>query len=96
MWIVHLPFAEILLDRWDANEERNQKKKKDNEFWLLWRTFKEYIKQNIIMEVLGKTNFHSFDICRLIKNQSCKKGSRREMIQNLIFAAKVAHEILRI
>ena len=36
-------------------------------FWLLWGIFKEYIKQNIIIAVLRKTNFHSIVIRRLIK-----------------------------
>ena len=36
-------------------------------FWVLWGIFKEYIKQNIIMAVLRKTNSHSVVICRLIK-----------------------------
>ena len=36
-------------------------------FWVMWGIFKEYIKQNIIMEVLRKANFHSVAICRLIK-----------------------------
>ena len=40
---------------------------KNDRFWLLWETFKEYIKQNVIMAVLRKTNFHSVDICRFIK-----------------------------
>ena len=37
-----------------------------NGFWLLWGTFKEYIKQNTIMAVLRKANSHSVVICRLI------------------------------
>ena len=57
--------------RWDAKEERNQGK--DDGFWLLWGIFNEYIKQNIIMVELRKANFHSADICRLMKNQWCKK-----------------------
>ena len=32
---------------WDAKEEKNQGK--NDGFWLLWGTFNEYIKQNIIM-----------------------------------------------
>ena len=36
-------------------------------FWVLWKIFKEYIKQNIIMAVLRKAKSHSVAICRLIK-----------------------------
>ena len=32
---------------------------KNDGFWLLWRIFKEYIKQNIITAVLIKANAHS-------------------------------------
>ena len=42
---------------------------KNDEVWLLWEIFKEYIKQNIIMAVLTKANSCSFVIYRLIKNQ---------------------------
>ena len=35
------------------------------------------------MAELRKANFHEVDICRLIKNQSCKKRSRK-LIQTLI------------
>ena len=42
---------------------------KDDRFWLLWGTFKEYIKQNTFTAVLRKTNAHSVVIRRLIKNQ---------------------------
>ena len=38
------------------------------EFWVLWGIFKEYIKQNIIIAVLGKVNSYSVAICRLTKN----------------------------
>ena len=58
----------------------------------------KYIKQNIIMTVLSKTNFHLVDICRLIKNQSCKKISRRKkLIQTFTFflSCRIAHEVLR-
>ena len=41
-----------------------------------------YIKQNIIMAVLRKANFDSVGICRLMKNQACKKGSRRKTDSN--------------
>ena len=54
--------------RWDARDERN--KEKDDGFWLLWGIFNEYIKQNIIMALLRKANFHSVDICRMLKNRS--------------------------
>ena len=66
--------------RWDAKEERNQEK--DDGFWLLWRIFNEYIKQNIIM-----ANFYSVDIWILMKNQSWKKKKKsRKLIQALIFS----------
>ena len=69
--------------RWDATEERNQEK--DDRFWLLWGIFNEYIKQNIIMKELRKANFHSVDICRLMKNHSCKNRSRRKTGSNFNF-----------
>ena len=61
---------------WDARAKRNQEK--HDEFWLLWGIFKDYIKQNIIMAVLRKASFHSVDICKLMKNQSCKKKVKEE------------------
>ena len=66
----------------DAGEERNQEK--DDGFYLRV-IFNEYIKQNIIMAVLRKANFHSVDICRLMKNQSCKKSPRRKTDSNFNF-----------
>ena len=42
-------------------------KGRNNGFWLLWGIFKEYIKQDIIMAVLRKTNSRSVVICRLMK-----------------------------
>ena len=36
------------------------------------------------MAGLGKANFHSVDICRLIKN-NIKKDQRGKLIQTLIF-----------
>ena len=60
-------------------EKRRKELKKDDGLYLRL-IFNEYIKQNIIMAVLRKANFHSVDICRLMKNQSCKKRSR-ELIQ---------------
>ena len=40
---------------------------------LLWGVFNEYIKQNVIIAVLRKTNFHLDDICQLMRNQQCKE-----------------------
>ena len=75
--------------RRDTKEQRN--KEKDDGFWLLWGILNEFIEQNIIMVELRKSNFHSVDICRLMKNQSCKKKSRK-LIETLIFPiCKVAH-----
>ena len=31
--------------------------------------FNKYIKQNIVMTMLRKANFHSVEICRLMKNR---------------------------
>ena len=62
--------------RWNAREERNQEE--DDGFWLLSGIFNEYIKQNIIMAELKKASFHSDDICRLMKNQSCKKRRKTD------------------
>ena len=69
--------------RWDAREERN--KEKDDEFWLVWGIFNEYIKQNIILAELRKANFPWVDICRLMKNQSCKQRSKRKTNSNFNF-----------
>ena len=87
MWVALSPFAEMYrasyLDRWDPREEGNQEK--DDGFWLMWGIFKEYIKQNITMAVLGKANFHLVDICRLIKND-IKKDQGGKLIQTLILS----------
>ena len=66
----------------DAREERNQEK--DDGLYLRI-IFNEYVKRNIIMAVLRKANFHSVDICRLMKNQSCKKRLRRKTDSNFNF-----------
>ena len=70
------PVAEMQLD---AREERNQEK---DDGLYLHIILNKYIKQNIIMAVLIKASFHSVDICKLIKNQSCKKSSKRETDSN--------------
>ena len=36
--------------------------------------------------VKRKTNFHSVDFCRLMKNQSCKKNKGEKLIQTLILS----------
>ena len=75
----------MCLARWDAREERNQET--DDGFRLLWGIFNKYIKQNIIMAVFRKANFHSVDICRSMKNHSCKKDQGEKLIiQTLIFS----------
>ena len=66
----------------DAREERNQEK--DDGLYLRI-IFNEYVKRNIIMAVLRKANFHSVDIRRLMKNQSCKKRLRRKTDSNFNF-----------
>ena len=51
-------------------------------FWVLRGIFNEYIKQNIIMAVLRKSNSHSIVICRLrskINNE--KEDPRRKTTQ---------------
>ena len=60
---------------------------KKYEFWELWWIFKEYIKQNIIMAVLRKANFHSVAICRLIKKSNTVKDDprRKTDFQSLVF-----------
>ena len=40
---------------------------KNDGVWLLWRKYKEYLKQNIITAVLRKANDHSVVIYRLMK-----------------------------
>ena len=56
-------------------------------FWVMWGIFKEYIKQNIIMAVLRKANFHSVAICRLIKKSNTVKDDprRKTDFQSLVF-----------
>ena len=68
--------------RLDAREEKN--KEKYNEFLLLWGILNEHIKQNIIMAELRKANFHSVNICKLIKDQSCKKDQGEKLIQTQV------------
>ena len=36
--------------------------------------------------MLRKASFHSVDICKLMKNQSYKKGQGGKLIQTLIFS----------
>ena len=40
--------------------------------------FNDHIKQNNIIAVLRKVNFHSVHICRLMEKQSRKKRSKRK------------------
>ena len=55
-------------------------------FWVLWRIFKEYVKQNIIMAVLIKSNSHSVTIYRLIKKiNTVKDDPRRKTDSNFWF-----------
>ena len=65
-----------------CREEKD--KEKDDGFLLLWGIFNKYIKQNIIMAELRKANFHSVDIFKLIKNQSCKKDQGEKLIQTQV------------
>ena len=46
---------------------------------------------------LRKANFHSLDICKLMKNQSCKKRSSRKPDSNFKFflSCPFAHEVSR-
>ena len=66
----------------DTREEKNQEK---DDGLCLRLVFNEYIKQNIIMAVLRKTNFHSVDICRFMKNQACKIKSMKKTDSNINF-----------
>ena len=61
--------------RWDTREVKSHQK--DDRFWLVWEIFNEYIKQ--------KADFHSVGISRLMKDQSCKKRSRRKTDSNINF-----------
>ena len=56
-----LPKSEFWKDGYCAYKGKN------DGVWLMWRIFKEYLKENIITAVLGKANAHSVAICRLIK-----------------------------
>ena len=44
------------------------------------------MKQNIIMAVLRKANFHSVDLLSLMKNQSLKTRSRIKTDSTLVFS----------
>ena len=52
--------------------------------------YKEYLtsisKKFIIMAVLRKANFHSVEIYRLMKDQSCQERSRRKTDSNFNFS----------
>ena len=81
------------LVRWDATKGI---KKMMMDFDYCEEYLLSISKQSIIMVVLRKTNFHSVDICRLMKNQSCKKSQREKLIQTLIFSKLLsAHKVLR-
>ena len=55
-------------------------------FWVLWGIFKEYVKENIIMAVLIKSNSHSVTIYRLIKKiNTVKDDPRRKTDSNFWF-----------
>ena len=56
---------------------------KKNGYWLLWRIFKDYIKQNIVMAVLRKANSHSVKVCRLIKNNNVEEDQGKKTHSNL-------------
>ena len=56
-------------------------------FSVLLGTFKEYIKQNLIMALLRKANSHSVVICRLIKKiNTIKNNPRRKTDSNFDFS----------
>ena len=57
-------FDEIDTDPWTG---------KNDEFWLLWGIFLDYVKQKITTAVLRKNNSHPVDICKLIKNSIMPK-----------------------
>ena len=44
------------------------------------------------MAVLRKANFHLFDICRLMKSQSCKEEKNDSNITDL--SCQVAHDVV--
>ena len=50
----------------------------------------EYIKQNIIVAVLRKANFHSFDICRSIKTNYEKKEDLGEKLSETLIFPKLS------
>ena len=64
-----------------ARCQRERYQEKDYGLYLCI-IFNEHIKENIIMAVLRRANFHSVDICRLMKNKSCEKRSRRKSDSN--------------
>ena len=80
---------------WDVRKEKN--KEKDDEFWLLWGVFNDYIKQNIIMVVLRKVDISfSWHLHVDDKNQSYKKIQGEKLMQALIFSKLPSvHKVLR-
>ena len=66
--------------------------RKNRGFWVLWGIFKDYIKQNIIMEVFWKTNSHSVVICRLIKKVNVRdtRSEEKNWFKHLFFPSYLA------
>ena len=74
---------------WNVNIEEIDTEPSTGEndgFWLLPGIAKLYIRENIIMAVFREANSHSVDICRLQKNQNCKRRSWRKTDSNLDFS----------
>ena len=66
-------------EHWAFNRKRDG-------FWLLRGIFKEYIKQNFIMAVLGKASSHSVAIAYWQKISNVKEDPRRKTDSNFDFS----------
>ena len=82
-----LPHHTLQYGAWTYREEidNDLSRGKNNGFWLLWGTFDQYIKENV-MKVLRKAKSHSVYIwfADWQKNQ-CKRRSRSKIYSNFDF-----------
>ena len=69
---------------------------KNDGVWLLWGKCNEYLKQNIIMAVLRKSNAHSVVICRLIKKSimQIKIDPRGKIDSNFVYEVLVRRNLV--
>ena len=69
---------------------------KNDGVWLLWGKCNEYLKQNIIMAVLRKSNAHSVVIFRLIKKSimQIKIDPRGKIDSNFVYEVLVRRNLV--